>query len=341
MKVVHILAARPNFIKASSIIHEFKNQGHENIIIHTNQHYDYEMSKIFFEQLNIPEPDIHLGVGSSSHAKQTADALVSIERELMSLDVNYVIVYGDVNSSMAGALAASKLNIPIVHIESGCRSYDDTMPEELNRKIIDVISTILICTEQSAYDNLINSGFDKNSIYVAGNTAIDSMYELSIEPSKDIDYNYYLATFHRPFNVDDPTILNSILSKFEKFSLPVIIPAHPRLKKNINKEYKNIILKNPVGYREFISYIKGSSGVISDSGGVQCECGALSKPLLTLRPSTEHLITLNYGNKLINLDDLNESSFLTNIPLELPMVWDGNASKRAVKFILDYDTRNS
>tara|TARA_R110000796_G_scaffold252463_1_gene386910 strand:- start:3426 stop:4451 length:1026 start_codon:yes stop_codon:yes gene_type:complete len=341
MKVVHILAARPNFIKASPLIREFKNNGHENVIIHTNQHYDYKMSKIFFEQLNIPTPDIHLGIGSSTHAKQTADAMVSIETELMSLDADYVIVYGDVNSSMAGALAASKLNIPIVHIESGCRSYDNTMPEEINRKIIDTISTILICTERSAYDNLVNSGFDLDSIYIAGNTAIDSISDLSIESIKDLDYNYYLATFHRPFNVDDPTILDSILSKFEDFSLPVIIPAHPRLRKNLSRDYKNIIFKEPVGYSEFISYIKGSRGVISDSGGVQCECGALSKPLLTLRPSTEHLITLNYGNKLINLDMLNEASFLSNISSQLPMEWDGNASKRAVKFILDYDTRNS
>jgi len=340
MRIVHIVAARPNFIKAAPIIREFENNGHKNIIIHTNQHYDYKMSKIFFEQLDIPTPDIHLGVGSSTHAKQTADAMISIERELVGLDVDYVVVYGDVNSSMAGALAASKLNIPIVHIESGCRSYDNTMPEEVNRKIIDTISSILICTEQSAYENLIKSGFDKKSIYVAGNTAIDSMYELKFDDVGDMGYDYYLATFHRPFNVDDPLVLDSILSKFEEFSLPVIIPAHPRLKKNVTKDYKNIIFKNPLGYVEFISYIKGSSGVISDSGGVQCECGALSKPLLTLRPSTEHLITLDYGNKLIGLDDLDESSFLTYFSTQTPTEWDGNASKRAVEFILNYDTQN-
>jgi UDP-N-acetylglucosamine 2-epimerase (non-hydrolysing) len=334
MKVVHILAARPNFIKASPIIREFKNNGHENVIIHTNQHYDYKMSEIFFEQLDIPTPDVHLGIGSSTHAKQTADAMISIERELVDLDVDYVVVYGDVNSSMAGALAASKLNIPIVHIESGCRSYDNTMPEEVNRKIIDTISDILICTEKSAFENLIKSGFDEKSIYVAGNTAIDSMYELAFDDMSGIDYDYYLATFHRPFNVDDPIILDSILSKLEDFSLPVIIPAHPRLRKNLSRDYKNIIFKEPVGYSEFISYIKRSSGVISDSGGVQCECGVLSKPLLTLRPSTEHLITLDYGNKLIGLDELDESSFPIDFSTQTPTEWDGNASKRAVEFIL-------
>lgn len=334
MKIVHIVATRPNFIKASPIIREFENKGHENVIIHTNQHYDYKMSEIFFEQLDIPTPNIHLGVGSSTHAKQTADAMISIERELVDLDVDYVVVYGDVNSSMAGALAASKLNIPIIHIESGCRSYDNTMPEEVNRKIIDTISDILICTENSAYENLIKSGFDEKSIYVAGNTAIDSIYELAFNNMSGIDYDYYLATFHRPFNVDDPIILDSILSKLEDFSLPVIIPAHPRLKKNLSRDYKNIIFKEPVGYTEFISYIKRSSGVISDSGGVQCECGVLSKPLLTLRPSTEHLITLDYGNKLIGLDELDESSFPIDFSTETPTEWDGNASKRAVEFIL-------
>lgn len=334
MKIVHIVATRPNFIKASPIIREFENKGHENVIIHTNQHYDYKMSERFFEQLDIPTPNIHLGVGSSTHAKQTADAMISIERELVDLDVDYVVVYGDVNSSMAGALAASKLNIPIIHIESGCRSYDNTMPEEVNRKIIDTISDILICTENSAYENLIKSGFDEKSIYVAGNTAIDSIYELAFNDMSGIDYDYYLATFHRPFNVDDPIILDSILSKLEDFSLPVIIPAHPRLKKNLSRDYKNIIFKEPVGYTEFISYIKRSSGVISDSGGVQCECGVLSKPLLTLRPSTEHLITLDYGNKLIGLDELDESSFPIDFSTETPTEWDGNASKRAVEFIL-------
>ena len=242
--------------------------------------------------------------------------MTALERELIAIQPNYVVVYGDVNSSMAASLSACKLNIPIVHIESGCRSFDNSMPEETNRKIIDTLSSILICTEQSAYNNLTNLGLVDNNTLVAGNTAIDSLYTLGDISTPDFDY--YLATFHRPFNVDDPIKLDEILSKLDKFSLPVVIPAHPRLKKNLTKEYKNILFKKPFGYLEFISYIKGSVGVISDSGGVQCECGFFSKPLLTVRPSTEHLITLEYGNKLIHVENLSESEFLKDYRKDTP-----------------------
>jgi UDP-N-acetylglucosamine 2-epimerase (non-hydrolysing) len=341
MKFVHIVAARPNFIKAAPVIKELEQANQTNYIIHTNQHYDYQMSKVFFEELNIPEPDIHLGVGSGTHAEQTSSTMVLIEEQLSVLEPDYVVIYGDVNSSMAGAMAAAKLNIPIIHIESGCRSYDDTMPEEINRKIIDTISTILICTEESAYTNLVGLGLVNSNTIVAGNTAIDSLYDLPSLYDIDLGFKYYLATFHRPFNVDDADKLDSILAKLEQFSLPVVIPAHPRLKKNLKREYKNILFKDPFGYVEFISYIKNSEGVISDSGGVQCECAFFSKPLLTLRPSTEHLITLDYGNKLINVSELSEDNFDKTFELNIPSVWDGNASKRAVDFILEYDTQNS
>ena len=335
---VHILAARPNFIKANPLIQELSSRGYKNIIIHTNQHYDYKMSKIFFDELNIPEPHYHLEVGSGTHANQTADALIKIEEKLIELKPKYVVVYGDVNSSLSGAIAASKLNIPIIHVESGCRSYDDTMPEEINRKVIDSISTLLTCTEESAANVLNDSGI-KNYV-IAGNTAIDSLYSLISKPSS-LDFPYYLCTLHRPFNVDDKLKLDKILTKLNKFPSPVIIPAHPRLKKNITKEYDNIVFIEPLGYSEFISYIKNSIGVISDSGGVQCEAAFFKVPLLTLRPSTEHLITLQYGNKLINVDQLEESSFEKDFKNDTPKIWDGNASSRIVNFILEYDSRNS
>lgn len=338
MKLAHILAARPNFIKAASVVKELKNQGHSNYIIHTNQHYDYLMSAVFFSELTIPEPDAHLGIGSGTHAEQTAAALVAIEKELKKENPDYVIVYGDVNSTLSGALAAAKLNIPIIHIESGCRSFDDSMPEEINRKVVDNISSLLTCTEESALDNIKH--IDSNRVALVGNTAIDSLYSIKDTPIEET-FNYYLATFHRPFNVDDPDSLDSILSKLNEFSLPVIIPAHPRLKKNIKKEYSNIIFKDPLGFLEFINYIKNSSGVISDSGGVQCEACFYNVPLITVRPTTEHNITLSYGNRLADVRDIAEDYFAKDYSKTTPMEWDGNASKRVVKFITDYDSRNS
>ena len=333
---VHIVAARPNFIKAAPVVEELKLAGQDNYIIHTNQHYDYEMSKVFFEELEIPEPDAHLGTGSGTHAEQTASSLLAIEKELLEVEPDYVVVYGDVNSSLAGALAAAKLNIPVIHIESGCRSFDDSMPEEVNRKMIDSISTILTCTEDSALRNLPE---DSNAI-VVGNTAIDSIYNLQHgEPL--IEGDYYLATFHRPFNVDDSDKLHSILSRLNKFSHKVVIPAHPRLKKNIRNEYSNIEFTSPVGYASFINYIRNSKGVVSDSGGIQCEAAYYRIPLLTVRPSTEHLFTLNFTNRLVSVDGISEDNFISYDSFHLPFEWDGNAAKRAVKYILEYDSRNS
>tara|TARA_B100000900_G_C20563894_1_gene710154 strand:+ start:164 stop:1189 length:1026 start_codon:yes stop_codon:yes gene_type:complete len=337
-KFVHILAARPNFIKAAPVIKELFLRRAKNVIIHTNQHYDYKMSKIFFQDLNIPEPDYHLGVKSGTHAYQTGEALIKIEKILLQTSPDAVIVYGDVNSTLAGALAASKLHIPLYHVESGCRSFDMTMPEEVNRILTDNVSDLLFCTEQSACKNLEEKKFDPNKIKLVGNTAIDSLY-----PIKDLIFNkkpllegkFYLSTLHRPFNVDDPLILNKILTKLNKFDLPVIIPTHPRLEKNLTNSYSNISFIAPLGYIDFINLIFHSSGVISDSGGVQCETCYFRKPLLTLRPTTEHLITLNYGNRLVqNIDTLSPKLFKPKTYNKTPLEWDGKSSQRIVNEIL-------
>ena len=201
MQIVHILAARPNFIKAAPVINELANKGHNNCIIHTNQHYDFLMSKVFFEDLNIPEPDYHLGIRSGTHGVQTGTSIIEIEKVLMKEEPDIIIVYGDVNSTLAGALAAAKLNIPIHHIESGCRSYDRTMPEEVNRILVDSISTELYCTEVSAYNNLIELYGDLPSIHLVGNTAIDTLHTVK-NKLVAIAPGYYLCTLHRPFNVD-------------------------------------------------------------------------------------------------------------------------------------------
>ena len=333
--IVHILAARPNFIKANPLIKEFKKEGYQNYIIHTNQHYDYKMSKIFFQDLDIPSPDVNLNIKTESHGKQTGDALIKIEEELIKINPVLVIVYGDVNSSLSGALAASKLHIPIAHIESGCRSFDKTMPEEINRILIDNISDFLFCTESSAFINLSKDKSTSGKIELVGNTAIDSLIQIE-DSLKEISRDYYLATFHRPFNVDNKDRLNQILTKLNNFNHKVIIPAHPRLKKNIKSSYDNIEFIEPLGYLDFLSYIKSSKGVVSDSGGIQCECAKIKVPLLTLRPSTEHLVTLTYGNKLVDIDNLKYDNFNLTIDTSPSMIWDGNTSKRIVKYLKKY-----
>ena len=331
--VSHILAARPNFIKSKPVINELSNHGFENCIVHTNQHYDYEMSQIFFQELNIPKPDYNLGIKSGTHGEQTGKAIISLEKNFIKTRPKAVFVYGDVNSTLAGAIAASKLNIPIVHVESGCRSYDRSMPEEINRILVDNISSYLFCTEKSAMKNLMKEGFSKKNTKLVGNTAIDSLHNIMDKIKKTtLTQDYYLATFHRPFNVDNKFQLNRILTKLNNLKYKIIIPAHPRLKNNVTKNYKNIEFINPLGYLDFLTYIHNSKGVISDSGGVQCECSFLNIPLLTVRPTTEHLLTLKYGNKLINADGIDDSNFLRNNK-NTPKVWDGKASKRIVKFL--------
>ena len=335
MQIVHILAARPNFIKAAPLISELDNRGHNNIIIHTNQHYDYKMSEIFFNNLHIPAPDYHLGIQSGTHGEQTGYGIIEIEKVLKDVTPQLVIVYGDVNSTLSGAIAAVKLHIPIYHIESGCRSGDMTMPEEVNRIMIDSISTKLFCTELSAYNNVRNQ-----DAYVVGNTAIDTLHSIQYNLN-NIPGNYYLCTLHRPFNVDDVNRLEKILERLNRLDELVIVPAHPRLEKNIRykTKYNNIKFIEPLGYIDFISYINSSKGVITDSGGVQCESAFLRKPLLTLRDSTEHIITLSFGNTLCDINDINKNTFKIDTDKPLPKIWDGNASKR-IADILDESFSN-
>ena len=329
MKIVHILAARPNFIKAAPVIEALHK--HKNIIVHTNQHYDFEMSKIFFQDLDIPEPDYHLGIESGTHGEQTGKGIIEIEKVLIDTTPVIVIVYGDVNSTLAGAIAAIKMNIPVYHIESGCRSGDLSMPEEVNRIMVDSISTQLFCTEESAYNNL-----KQKNAHLVGNTAIDTLHNIQDKiwdvTNPDL---YYLCTLHRPFNVDVPSRLDSILTKLNSLDKKVIVPTHPRLNKNIiNKSlYTNIKFIDPLGYIDFISYIKGCSGVITDSGGVQCEAAFFKKPTLTLRSSTEHLITLSHGNQLGDIEDIKPFTFKDIILNDLPYEWDGTAAKRIAKII--------
>jgi UDP-N-acetylglucosamine 2-epimerase len=338
IKLIHILAARPNFIKAAPVIKALNEANFYNLIIHTDQHYDYKLSEIFFQELAIPEPNYHLGVKSGSHAYQTGKSLMDIEEILLTETPEAVVVYGDVNSTLAGALAAAKLHIPVFHIESGCRSFDRKMPEEINRLIVDQISELLFCTEESARHNLLNEAYDSKKIFVVGNTAIDSLQSvMNMIQNKSNPYNfkYYLATLHRPFNVDNPFTLEEISTQLNNFPHPVVIPTHPRLKNNIKREYSNLIFIEPLGYLDFLTYMFYSEGILSDSGGVQCEASVLKKPLLTIRPTTEHLLTLDYSNKLVSSKELTPTLF-KSINYDCPLEWDGNASKRIANIIKEY-----
>jgi len=339
MILYQIVGARPNFIKAAPINEILNKQKNiENFIIHTGQHYDYKMSKIFFDELKIPSPNYNLNINSKNHGEQIGKSIIEIEKIFLKKPPNGVIVYGDVNATLSGAIAAAKLNIPVFHIESGCRSFDKTMPEEVNRILTDNLSSLLFCTENSAKKNLRNEGFDEKFIRVSGNVAIDSLIKiLPIIKSKKppLKHEYIICTLHRPFNVDNESNLELILSNINKLDRKTLIPAHPRLFKKIKKKYKNIIITQSMGYLDFISALYYSSGVISDSGGIQCEASFLKKPMLTLRPNTEHLLTLKYNNKLINEHQILDSNFEVK-DYEIPKVWDGLASNRIIKEVIDF-----
>lgn len=338
MKFIHIVGTRPNFMKLSSVITEL-DKSFKNLIIHTGQHYDTNMSDIFFKELGIKKPDYHLNVGGNTQCEDIGNSLINIEKILQTEKPNGVIVYGDVTATLSGALAASKLRVPLIHVESGSRSFDRDMPEEINRVIVDNISDILFCCDQESVDNLKKEGIVKN-VYLVGNTAIDTfkkIYDTVKIPIRKDDY--VLCTLHRPFNVDDINTLSIIVEQLSKIPHKVIFPAHPRTKKKLTQLGnipENILVIEPLGYKDFINYLKYSKYVISDSGGIQSECASVKKRIFTLRPSTEHMLSVNLGANILcekidllpNLIQKNEVK-----EYETPMVWDGESSKRIHKII--------
>lgn len=336
IKVLTIVGARPQFIKAAPVSRELRKENKE-ILVHTGQHYDDNMSAVFFDELNIPKPDYNLGVGSASHGKQTANMLVSIEELILDEEPDWVIVYGDTNSTIAGSLAASKLHIPIMHIEAGLRSYNKKMPEEVNRILTDNISTILSCPTKTAVKNLVNEGFnnvhengelledeDDKKLQFNTNTPLvintgDVMYDAVLynkklaENKSDIlnelnlkSADYYLATVHRAENTDNKNHLKNIFDKFIELPKKVILPIHPRTKNKL-KEYKleylldnkNIRIIDPVGYLDMISLVSKADKVLTDSGGVQKEAFMLGTPCITLRDETEWVETVEYGRNVL------------------------------------------
>lgn len=308
MRIASVVGVRPQFVKASVVSRELR-KSNEEVLIHTGQHYDYEMDKIFFEELNIPEPDYYLGVGSGSHGCQTGEMLRKIEEILLSEKPDLVLTYGDTNSTLAGALAASKLGIKNAHIESGLRSFDRSMPEEINRILTDHCSNILFCPTQNAVDNLKREGITEN-VFLTGDVMVDSLLfnkEIAEARSSILsDLNlkskdYLVATIHRASNTDNKENLQNIVEAFQELNENVVFPVHPRTEKLL-KNYglydslnSSVILTEPLGFLDFIKLMNHAKMILTDSGGVQKEAYILQVPCVTLRDNTEWVETIEDG----------------------------------------------
>lgn len=355
---IHLIAAaRPNFMKIAPLYHALKKEDWAKpAVVHTGQHYDLNMSDVFFHDLGIPEPDIHLGVGSGSHAEQTAKVMMAYEKVLTETPPDLMIVVGDVNSTVAATLAAVKLGIKTAHLEAGLRSFDRTMPEEINRLVTDAIADILWTPSPDGDENLLREGVSPEKIHRVGNIMIDSLEMLrdTIEKQdagKDMGLeknNYVMVTLHRPSNVDDPQILEQLCQLLRRVSqkIPVVFPIHPRTRKNLEKNNlmsliagsPGLRLLEPLNYIRFMNLIFGCRFVITDSGGIQEETSYLGIPCLTLRPNTERPITITQGtNRLCKLEELegHAETILTEKAVQKAQIemWDGKTAGRVVDSI--------
>ncbi len=359
MKIANVVGARPNFMKIAPI-HRRMQQSEkiEPILIHTGQHYDEKMSKTFFVDLGMPEPDVYLNVGSGSHAEQTAAVMVKIEQFLVSQRPDLLIVVGDVNSTIAASLAASKVGVSVAHVEAGLRSFDRNMPEEINRILTDAIADYLFITEQSGIDNLRHEGTPEEKVYFVGNVMIDSLtehLEKAAELSTLSEYNlqpqqYALMTLHRPSNVDNQQVLQKIFDTLEiiQKDTPIIFPIHPRTRKMLGafgmenqvERMSNLTITDPLGYLPFLRLMSQAKLVLTDSGGIQEETTFLKIPCLTMRANTERPVTVTLGsNQLVGMEPEAILAGYNNVlngtlkEAQIPPLWDGMASKRIVDII--------
>lgn len=350
--VTHVVGARPNLPKAAPVIRALADRGVRQRLVHTGQHYDDALSESFFRDLDLPRPDVNLGVGSASHAQQTASLLTALEAEVTRASPQLLVVYGDINSTLAAALVASKLGISLAHVEAGLRSFDRTMPEEINRVVTDQLSTLLFTTSPEAHDNLIREGLPTETIHFVGNPMIDTLLanvdaldSQRVQARLGVEGAYAVATLHRPGNVDNAETAQDLVSALDRASthLPVVIPLHPRGRAVLISEglgsLTNVSVLDPLGYLDFMSLVKGSLAVITDSGGVQEETTVLGVPCLTLRPNTERPITISHGtNRLVTTANLaTELVAATNPSIGAssvrPPLWDGNAGGRIATVI--------
>lgn len=363
MKIINVVGARPNFIKIAPLIEEMRKGDAINpVLVHTGQHYDDNMSKLFFDELNLPKPDIYLGVGSASHAQQTAKIMVEFERILLNEQPDLTLVVGDVNSTIACALTSVKLGIPVAHVEAGLRSFDRGMPEEINRVLTDSISDYLFITEESAKVNLIKEGVSAEKIFFVGNVMIDTLLK-NLEKAKrspivgDLNLSsksYALLTLHRPSNVDNREVLKNILQSLAEVQklIKIVWPVHPRTEQKIKdfgfkKEFNYLsedrfVMTNPLGYLDFLKLTNDARLVLTDSGGIQEETTVLGVPCITLRENTERPVTVSEGTNVIvgtsktkiiaavsaaiNLDNLAAK--------KAPEKWDGRAAQRVVEILM-------
>ncbi len=358
-KIDLVVGARPNFMKAAPLMDALAKRPEifKPRLIHTGQHYDYDLSRLFFEQLKMKEPDIYLGVGSGTQAQQTARIMIELEKVLLESKPDLVVVFGDVNSTMAAAIVAAKLWIRVAHVEAGLRSFDNTMPEEINRIVTDRLSDLLFVTEKSGLENLKKEGVPAERVFFTGNIMIDSLVKnLEIARRSPIVENLGLAkddyvalTLHRPSNVDDPVVLKKIIEILTRIGrkIPIVFPCHPRTQKRMEEfglrsaiDDKAIKIIDPLGYIDFLRLQADAKFVLTDSGGVQEETTFLKIPCITLRRTTERPITCEIGSNFLVGDDYDllmktADDIMSGKIKEgkIPDLWDGKTAERIVDIL--------
>jgi UDP-N-acetylglucosamine 2-epimerase (non-hydrolysing) len=352
MHIVHVVGARPNFMKVAPVLPALAARGHRQTLVHTGQHYDVNLSDVIFQELGIPDPDVNLGVGSGSHAEQTAQVMVGMERLLQERKPDWLFVYGDVNSTVASALAASKLGIPVAHVEAGLRSGDRTMPEEINRLLTDRLSTLLLTPSEDADANLLAEGVPRDWIRCIGNVMIDTLVRLLrlTDTAPLIDTlalrnghgpkPFALVTLHRPSNVDDPQNLRRLIAALGAVAedMPVVFPMHPRTRARMataGVDADRLHILEPLGYLEFLGLQRRAAVVITDSGGIQEETTYLGVPCLTMRENTERPVTITTGTNQLIGKDMDRLVVEARGVLQgahkrggIPPLWDGRAAER-------------
>ncbi len=354
MKLLAVVGHRPNFMKIAPLLWELQGRsGISTRLVHTGQHYDERMSQLFFDQLRIPKPDFNLQVGSASHAAQTATIMQRFEPVVIEQRPDAVIVVGDVNSTLACALTAVKLGVPVAHIEAGLRSFDRTMPEEINRIMTDSISEWLFVSEPSGLENLQHEGVAAERIHFVGNMMIDTLLACRKQSEQSTilaqlklqEDKYAVLTLHRPASVDDSTVFLGLLEAIERLQreIPIVFPVHPRTRnalKESNRTMPNLLLTEPLGYLDFLKLLSHAHVVLTDSGGIQEETTMLGIPCLTLRTSTERPATIEQGtNQLVGLcpEKIVEAGLATiaakNKQSRVPERWDGHAAQRVVDIL--------
>lgn len=347
--VLHVVGARPNFMKLAPVYRAIRARNRlPQLVVHTGQHYDEKMSDVFFRDLGLEPPDLHLGVGSGSHAEQTARTMIELEKVMVARRPRLISVFGDVNSTVAAALVAAKLQIPVAHVEAGLRSFDRTMPEEINRVVVDRVSDFLLTPSPDADENLRNEGARAESIHRVGNVMIDSLLlalpaARALRMPEKLDLHprqFALCTLHRPSNVDDPNVLGRILEALGRIAerIPLLFPVHPRTRAKLGAMGAipaGIRLLEPLGYNEFLSLMSEAAMLLTDSGGIQEESTALGVPCLTLRENTERPITVSEGtNTVVGTDSTRIVAEALSV-LEtggkrgrVPALWDGRTGER-------------